>query len=1653
MELFPNIYPIQKSVNCEMEKELIGIMIKSVMFSRPQEALLCRGLIIDGQDVAIYSTVNLTISGLLPILGYDLELANDEREMNEDWNCIKDLWSLHFASEPVHVQVLHEDIKRKVNAMVFPMKTVTEASRYMENVKGALSFGDFCPDSGCYLERDGNTPALYCGIMFGRVYFVPKSKLNSELKAFELVYDHERSESEALVFDNNHMAQFYKAACLKAVFHLYHDESLRSASFAHRFPYCTEQMVQEMTVYRKRLNSALNTGLAKLPKQAKKILIPILAPDIQGQQHEVTCISLVIINSHVSKTSATEHRKKLIVLYNKCKVKHGEHPEADKKLASSVGINDVRRIQIYPCVGELGLLEQMLRLLHHYEIDLLYVYNAEFDIRLIEQRVQFYAQYSCDNRRLDGTYKRRCASLLQSWYKLFVFQDCSGTMRPLLQFENTRYLQLYKRMLNEIGSLLLSGELTETKLSLISRQIEQFNKDKAKIGHLKMNSCGMNIIDLYRMSRTREAKFACPLGKLNDVARFFITQARDLTLRAPKDPRKLSVVDVGYSKMNEMFALGGKTLFAVLVYTLVHSQLCARLAKVLKPVATLFHRCKLTLNIDVLVHGRGETFHGFVQNVHSVQLPQLKFSLDKLRVKSGPVGSRLTSRLRWNSNSESSSAKDYKGKWQGGAVCQPLTGLHYSGPGMGLELCLDFASQYPSIICALNVSPESIIPWPPAKFPHDLSGWVCYRWEMEGFEFATLILKYDPDLGHFVREPAVFAHAVEHYLNQRALCKRKMNKSDISEAERVYCKTQQEECKVLANSFYGTAPALCGALISGHGRRQLAVVNRCISSFYQQCCPVIYGDTDSVMFSTGYGPKDTVEVEVPNTVWAGHSEEFLLNELKNFSHFAIKAVLNKFENSSKTVPAFLQCVHKALIEDSLERMYYIGKDNTHTKVIRDPKGTYTEDGFPVYGVQGTHGFMDVTRSFVANRKVKLEHENSCSVYCHISKKAYVALAHNSDCAKGAVHSLSVKVRGLAAIKSMRSPCDCAVTDTFIACVLMGDCIKLERHQVSCFSPAPWHELKPDDVILYFEQEPQVDSNGRWLQVSKASSFLMPYKVQKVITLPLDSGYCAVSVTLVSAVAMTQFSEIGNSPHGVTVFSLYKDWKYCMNHIFSYKEGILRDLLMYKASELIASKMGVGFFPWSSLIKSERIKNITQETLNRLMVPRECIKASYAEIVTSDLQKITGLSVKPVECQEFHKCNPCDIAFYRYPLDLGAQRGCFKAMFGDSLLCEAGLNLELESIEEDISIGTNSNFHEGQLIATSVRPKLLSSVNLSSANLIPHPYLPWIKCFSNSRLLLAHSVDYDLVNTHAKLTAYCIIDLCISRHMYSAALDTQCLKDCKRQLLIAVNAIRERLKRAHIAFHSLMNNCPEHMIPILETQELEHIKLRREVVTRLPGEKIQACFEVVVKDMCLDPDEVYKNISVSLGHMLTQAMVQNVISVEQKESKTEPFWNGFITLTLPRAILREAGITGMCGKLLIARSEVCESSLVDLASLLYQSVLVMQLFAPENFSTVGGLYSDSVLQIMPFSCEDENVLQTWIEVFQKRKYQFDHKVVLGKRKHCYINPDYKYHCVGCKNFYLHLFMNPMAVSKLTQCMYSQDKIRKFGMCVSERWWLQ
>ena len=476
-EKFPDIYPIRRPVSFE-EPGLIGLLVKSVFFQR--NVLLCRALVISGQHAKLNSTLCFRIYPLNPIVGYDMEMNRDENE-DDAWFEFEKTWSRHFAASPVKVKVFHDDIKREVTAQVFPLTTIEMGLQYFGSVKEALTFGDFCPNRGFYMSRDGNTPALCFGVMFGRVYFLPADKLGATVKPSDLIYDHELSEAEATVFDSKHMDNFYKVACLdiETVYDdKYKDKTLMPAHFAYRHPYCTQNTVRELKVYRDRLNITYNEARTKV-KGTKDVSIPNIAIDMPGQQHEITCVSLVMLNTHIPKLNKQHHRKNLFVLYN-AKKSRGPNLEQDTELAQNAGIADPNRIHFHACSSELELIEVLLRMLSSHQIELLYVYNAEFDIRVIQQRVFFYAN-GYANGKTQNFDKTRCRALEEMWNKLFISDVDTGSSKLMytLQFETVQYLGMYRTLLEEIGKFLIKPYASH-KLHRISELINQFNKDKRK---------------------------------------------------------------------------------------------------------------------------------------------------------------------------------------------------------------------------------------------------------------------------------------------------------------------------------------------------------------------------------------------------------------------------------------------------------------------------------------------------------------------------------------------------------------------------------------------------------------------------------------------------------------------------------------------------------------------------------------------------------------------------------------------------------------------------------------------------------------------------------------------------------------------------------------------------------------------------------------------------------------------------------------------------------------------------------------------------------------------------------------------------------------------------------------------------------------------
>ncbi|KAK2856674.1 hypothetical protein Q5P01_005409 [Channa striata] len=337
----------------------------------------------------------------------------------------------------------------------------------------------------------------------------------------------------------------------------------------------------------------------------------------------------------------------------------------------------------------------------------------------------------------------------------------------------------------------------------------------------------------------------------------------------------------------------------------------------------------------------------------------------------------------------------------------------------------------------------------------------------------------------------------------------------------------------------------------------------------------------------------------------------------------------------------------------------------------------------------------------------------------------------------------------------------------------------------------------------------------------------------------------------------------------------------------------------------------------------------------------------------------------------------------------------------------------------------------------------------SAELIPHPYQPFSKCFSNSRVLLAHRADRELINRSGKLVAHCIVDYCLPRHMYGSPVGSaESLAECKRHLLVAFALIRGRLKRATAAFNSIMNNCPEHMTPACGLRETESLSARREAVARLTGEKLEACLRVVTGDMSLSPGEVYESLSVELGRALAKASSEGVMSLGGEDSTLFACSDTRISLSLPASMFTDAGLACPTGRLSLLRSEVSERALVDLAGVVYQTVLMLQIRSARAFASVPGAYPDSVLCIMPYSREDPDLMRTWLEAFKGRRWLKPTRVKLGKRTALsggeLDRKEATYHCTGCKNFYRDLFDSRAHQPALFQ-LDLRDLIQPLGEC--------
>lgn len=176
--------------------------------------------------------------------------------------------------------------------------------------------------------------------------------------------------------------------------------------------------------------------------------------------------------------------------------------------------------------------------------------------------------------------------------------------------------------------------------------------------------------------------------------------------------------------------------------------------------------------------------------------------------------------------------------YEGAFVLEPARGLHEN------VVCLDFASMYPSIMIAFNISPDTL------GCRDD-----CY---------------VAPEVGHrFRKQPdGFFKRILTMLIQKRREIKSEMKKYDIDSPEYRLLDIKQQTLKVLTNSFYGYMGwssarwycRECAEATTAWGRHFIKLSAKIASEFGFE---VLYGDTDSIFIKKPglSGKKLEIEIE------------------------------------------------------------------------------------------------------------------------------------------------------------------------------------------------------------------------------------------------------------------------------------------------------------------------------------------------------------------------------------------------------------------------------------------------------------------------------------------------------------------------------------------------------------------------------------------------------------------------------------------------------------------------------------------------------------------------------------------------------------------------------------------------------------------------
>uniref|UniRef100_A0AB33V8Z8 DNA-directed DNA polymerase n=2 Tax=unclassified Herpesvirales TaxID=860343 RepID=A0AB33V8Z8_9VIRU len=1227
-----HLFPAQRSLRPEESETLTPLFFSSVrhVSRNGEDVLLIHVLNLRSKETGCIMVKSLAFLAVVPqvalsSVAFNALVAESAPHFHHDYTVFNGDLKKHM---PGRLFVFHSMEARRL----FIKRGNAILNRIGENV---YTYGDHRS------TYEGNTVALYNNLMCSHVYHV-RLKGGSEIyEPWDFVYD--AAVDSRWAMNLGEITKYCKREGAFDIETLVHEVSLDPDMVCRAFE---KSYFKDADDARELLAGLRSKGVAGIPTS------PFVG--LTQKLHEITSISLVVCNYHKPKDGP---RKELIVYYNE---KLLQHPLEEIPVAH-LGL-DWDRIVFKACKNEFYMLMHFINKLKS-SVDVLYVFNAQFDIKVICQRLAYYA---FEGRRpgcckCHAEISREYGDALMEKWELFLSRKPQLVKGEILMGSEILQAQ-YIKMLRGVSSLLAAPG--GGNVGLIKKKLEMYKQGKDTVQNFKTVGFGCDIIDMMYVCKRKEYETPSGSGALNDVAKLIIQMYRPKKLAA----KTVKLGDVEYRKMDEYYRYGGTKLAECLVYNLIDSQLVVRMAKFLKPVEEYIFRQLACYNLDVAAHTRGVmNFSGFIQSTKVVEV-----SRNKARLDAGIV-------LATGNLSDSLFTPETIPR-RGGFVANPLTGLFFAQPTQCLEMCLDFTSLYPSIMCDLNISPETIVDLDKAEKIEDFVG---YDWSQiqGGFKKMTLVLsvdRSDPENPKLVRHFSDTSGSLSRYLALRAHHKREMKANKEDPLAHGYHDRLQNEMKICANTHYGVSDHTCSLMITTQGQHKIKHVNAFISRLNRDGVSLFpnYGDTDSTMF---FPPHDRTERPVPDTarvfwdkvmnkatavVETGDSraveagEDCFSPELKDhivrkMRRDIVDHIKTKFKSTDIFVNTFLEEAAVVLFDDMVSKLVLHTRKGTATPVKDEGRNTWTITD-PVTGKE-----MDCTTPFRKGLICKLEYENASSIGCHVAKKMYLCLVHELN--NGTLISTKIKKRGMTGFKCSRFGATETITNDFVDLIFKGGVLR-KKNSLEALTSITWDKLEVGMEILHFSETPKFES-GKCTNLSNLS--LVPHRVTALEREPvpeLQGGEC-IYVDLLGCESGKRFVQCVLLVNGCA-----------MNHIVSFANVLLREMAFETLSYFRAFYVSAGFIKWSDLVIYEKVPKLKKEFLSKLeeygLFPGKKLKLPFVTLQKKKGTMYDILKAKrelvdfPVECQ---RQDPAYSFFRHYPVDLRLENMA-RDYFGDGLKC-------------------------------------------------------------------------------------------------------------------------------------------------------------------------------------------------------------------------------------------------------------------------------------------------------------------------------------------------------------------------------------------------